>query len=144
MDEAQDLEDNQHYWAHLVVAAYQASTSQDNDPDNEVPGLGDKGLTWNLLGVYHSGIYLETIREELKTVLLSPGSASRVQKQYRFNVSGTVAHEIAHVPPRLSVFGDDHDEGGLLGAGQSDALNLTFTPATIHRFRGTKSWSEAQ
>jgi len=127
-DDAKDLQDQPDFWAHLVVSGYQPSRSDDRDPNSEIMIPSETIPPYEL-----SIIYLETLRDELQTLL----PAVRGQ-QFSSSLYAAVAHEIGHAP-KDQPEPEDHDEGELMGLGVH-TIGEKFASPTLRRFRETIRW----
>ena len=136
--EVHDLFDQDTFWTHQIIFAYQGAPSEDKDPNNEGVALGS---TFELTYNKWSAIFLEAHRElEFENLtpsfLENPLAGPTSQKSFRSLLLGTVAHEIGHAPG-IGPF--EHDEEGLMRA-DSGYISLPFAPETIVRFRKAARW----
>ncbi len=122
-------EDREAYWYHFVVAAYQYTSSQDEDPNGEGTLLG--GTTGNILLPKISAIFTEEIRDNYYNIRNDSNYLSSINTK----IDHVTAHEIAHSPGNGP--DADHAEQGLMG---DNASEDDFKPATIERLRSTEKW----
>jgi hypothetical protein len=91
---------------------------------------------------------MESIREAYDGSLSSQNEAAAAfaRSNYQKMIRVTAAHEMGHQPGHQSAE-QDHAEGKIMSAGLQDVSlttfhNAYFSPATLHRFRNCKQWSE--
>lgn len=145
-DDAKDLTDTEYFWAHTLVFGYQSENSDDGDPNYQPPLQGGTPKTGALHDISrgYSVVYIEANREKefgyvSPQLLANPTFMRGRHVEYYKLLYGTVAHEIGHSPGKQWE-DTDHDEGGLMQSGGSK-IDIDFTPASVRRFRPTKSWS---
>jgi len=123
------------FWCHYVIVAYQPHSGLDNDPDGS--GVSIEGVTGLRNGINvmtdFSAVFVEAIRENPNPTILP------TNPQFPANIARrrdeVVAHEIGHMPKRLS----GHPEtSGLM---QDGGLAHDFSAESIRRFRETPSWT---
>jgi len=99
-DDAQDIHDSSLFWAHTVTMGYQPDSSEDGDPDTELPVYGttpETPGTWTAHG--YSAIYEEAIRErawkDRQVNTFAPSFYGDLEFEYYGWLLGTIAHEVA-------------------------------------------------
>jgi hypothetical protein len=116
--------------------------SEDYDPDNEAPTLGETPAEFLVLGAERYGysvIYVEVIRDTALGSYNIPFATSL----YWDWMLGVCAHEMGHGPSN-SIPSSNHDEMGLMqeGGDKLSGSQGVFSSKTIRRFRERNKWDK--
>jgi Bacterial TSP3 repeat len=141
-----DLTEKDALWVAPITAAYQFDSTEDGDPNLEIP---TEGATRPFGNYAHATVFIECCREPYDSDFRlvnegggNPQTGIDALRNFQNLVTAQSAHEVGHLPLINAL--DHHLELGLMRKG--GALPFTpeqskFSPMTISRFRQTKKWS---